>query len=204
MQLVGMNGAGVAQEPLDDMACLAALADLGVQAEPATIEPAEQDCVVEQPVRLRSVASGRHTLEFVETPILACGFATVLTRWLAEIAIPTALYHLGQPAAKVLVGPGYACRPRNQQPGAELSVHAFGIALDIRGFELADGEQVLIEPPDGADRAAPERAFLAGLRTSACGYFTTVLGPGSDPHHEDHLHVDLASHGSSDHYRICE
>ena len=204
MQLVGMNGAGVAQEPLDDMACLAALADLGVQAEPATIEPAEQDCVVEQPVRLHGVASGRHTLGFVETPILACGFATVLTRWLAEIAIPTALYHLGQPAAKVLVGPGYACRPRNQQPGAELSVHAFGIALDIRGFELADGGQVLIEPPDGADRAAPERAFLAGLRTSACGYFTTVLGPGSDPHHEDHLHVDLASHGSSDHYRICE
>jgi hypothetical protein len=83
-------------------------------------------------------------------------------------------------------------------------VHAFGIALDIRGFELADGEQVLIAPPDGADRAAPERAFLDGLRTSACGYFTTVLGPGSDPHHEDHLHVDLASHGSSAHYRICE
>ena len=68
MQLVGMNGAGVAQEPLDDMACLAALADLGVQAEPATIEPADQDCVVEQPVRLHGVASGRHTLEFAETP----------------------------------------------------------------------------------------------------------------------------------------
>jgi hypothetical protein len=204
MLLVGTSGTSPAQEPLDDMACLAALADLGVQAEPASIEPAEQDCVVEQPVRLDGVASGRHTLEFVETPILACGFATVLTRWLAEIAIPTALYQLGQPAKKILVGPGYACRPRNQQPGAELSVHAFGMALDIRGFELADGEQVLIGAPDGADRAAPERAFLDGLRTSACGYFTTVLGPGSDPHHEDHLHVDLASHGSSDHYRICE
>jgi hypothetical protein len=101
----------------------------------------------------------------------------------------------------VLVGPGYACRPRNQQPGAELSVHAFGIALDIRGFELADGQQILIGPED---RPAPERVFLDALRTSACGYFTTVLGPGSDAHHADHLHVDLASHGSSDHYRICE
>jgi hypothetical protein len=204
MQLVGSIAAPAAQEPLQDMACLAGLADLGVQAEPATVEPAEQDCVIEQPVRLHSVASGRHTLGFVETPILACGFATVLTRWLAEIAIPTALYHLGQPAAKILVGPGYACRPRNQQPGAELSVHAFGIALDIRGFELADGEQVPIKPLDQADRAAPERAFLDGLRSSACGYFTTVLGPGSDPHHEDHLHVDLASHGNSARYRICE
>jgi hypothetical protein len=204
MQMVGTTGTSPAQEQLDDMACLAALADLGVQAEPAIIEPAEQDCVVEQPVRLRSIASGRHALEFVETPILACGFATALTRWLAEIAIPTALYHLDRPAAKVLVGPGYACRPRNQQPGAELSVHAFGIALDIRGFELADGERILFGAPGRADRAASERLFLDALRTSACGYFTTVLGPGSDRHHADHLHVDLASHGSSDHYRICE
>jgi hypothetical protein len=201
MLLVGSNGAGHTQEALEDMACLAALADLGVQAEPATIEPANEDCVVEQPVRLKSVASKGHTLEFIETPVLACGFATVLTRWLAEIVIPAAAYHLGQPAAKALVGPGYACRPRNQQPGAELSVHAFGIALDIRGFELADGERLLIEPEH---RTAPERVFLDALRTSACGYFTTVLGPGSDPLHEDHLHVDLASHGSSDHYRICE
>jgi hypothetical protein len=199
--LVGTHAASFAQEALEDMACLAALADLGVQAEPATIDPAEGGCVVEQPVRLRSMASGRNMLGFAETPILACGFALVLTEWLAGIAIPAAVYHLGQPAAKVLVGPGYACRPRNQQPGAELSVHAFGIALDIRGFELADGGQILIGP---GDRGAPERMFLDALRTSACGYFTTVLGPGSDRHHEDHLHVDLASHGSSDHYRICE
>lgn len=204
VRLLGSIAAPAAQEPLDDMACLAALADLGVQAEPATIEPAEPACVVEQPVRLHGIASGRDTLGFVETPILACGFTTVLTRWLAEIAIPTAVYHFDQPAAEVLVGPGFACRPRNQQPGAELSVHAFGIALDIRGFELADGEQVLIGPPDGTARGAPARAFLDGLRTSACGYFTTVLGPGSDSFHEDHLHVDLASHDSSDHYRICE
>jgi hypothetical protein len=205
MQLIGTIAATSAQEPLDgrleDMACLAALADLGVQAEPATIDPTEEVCVVDQPVRLRRVASDRDALEFAETPTLACGFAIVLTRWLAGIAIPAASYHLGQPPAKILVGPGYACRPRNQQPEAELSVHAFGIALDIRGFELADGEQILIGP---GDRTAPERMFLDALRTSACGYFTTVLGPGSDRHHEDHLHVDLASHGSSDHYRICE
>lgn len=205
VQLFGTVAAASAQEPLDGelegMACLAALADLGVQAEPATIDPPEEDCVVEEPVRLLSLTSDRNTLEFAENPTLACEFALVLTRWLAEIAIPSAAYHLGQPAAKVLAGPGYACRPRNQQPGAELSVHAFGIALDIRGFELPDGRQILI----GAGEAgAPERIFLDALRTSACGYFTTVLGPGSDRHHEDHLHVDLAAHGSSEHYRICE
>ena len=41
-----------------------------------------------------------------------------------------------------------------------------------------------------------------GLRESACHRFTTVLGPGSDGHHEGHIHLDVAErrHG----YRICE
>jgi hypothetical protein len=205
LQLAGATIASLAQEPresrLEDMACLAALADLGVQAEPATIDPVEEDCGVEQPVRLRSLASDGAVLEFAETPTLACGFAVVLSRWLAESAIPAARSHLGQLPAKVLVGPGHACRPRNQQPGAELSVHAFGIALDIRGFELPDGEQIMIEP---GDHAAAERTFLEALRTSACDYFTTVLGPGSDRYHSDHLHVDLERHGRSDQDRICQ
>ena len=41
-----------------------------------------------------------------------------------------------------------------------------------------------------------------GLRMSACERFTTVLGPGSDGHHESHIHLDIAErrHG----YRICQ
>jgi hypothetical protein len=39
---------------------------------------------------------------------------------------------------------------------------------------------------------------------AACGWFTTILGPGSDPAHADHLHVDIQQHGSSDRYRICQ
>jgi hypothetical protein len=40
------------------------------------------------------------------------------------------------------------------------------------------------------------------MRTLACARFTTVLGPGSDGYHEEHIHLDLAerSHG----YRICQ
>jgi hypothetical protein len=45
---------------------------------------------------------------------------------------------------------------------------------------------------------------LSGLRTSACGYFTTVLGPGSNAAHKNHLHFDLGQHGKSGKYRICE
>jgi hypothetical protein len=44
--------------------------------------------------------------------------------------------------------------------------------------------------------------FREGLRKSACAQFTTVLGPGSDGSHEDHIHVDLLERRGG--YRICE
>ena len=42
------------------------------------------------------------------------------------------------------------------------------------------------------------------LRISACGYFTTVLGPGANAAHAEHYHFDLGLHGKSGNYRICE
>ena len=47
-------------------------------------------------------------------------------------------------------------------------------------------------------------AVLATLRTAACGWFTTILGPGSDAAHATHWHLDIERHGSSDRYRICQ
>ena len=38
------------------------------------------------------------------------------------------------------------------------------------------------------------RDVVDSVRTAACGWFTTVLGPGSDAAHTDHLHVDIAPH----------
>jgi hypothetical protein len=40
------------------------------------------------------------------------------------------------------------------------------------------------------------------IAESACARFSTVLGPGSDGNHEEHIHVDLAErHGG---YKMCE
>jgi hypothetical protein len=52
---------------------------------------------------------------------------------------------------------------------------------------------------------APETAearFQAAVREGACRYFTTVLGPGSDPEHATHLHLDLRDRRGG--YRICQ
>jgi len=37
---------------------------------------------------------------------------------------------------------------------------------------------------------------------SACTRFSTVLGPGSDWYHEDHIHLDLTERRGN--YRICQ
>src|SRR2546422_709012 len=55
--------------------------------------------------------------------------------------------------------------------------------------------------PDGDEHM---QATVAAIRVAACGWFTTVLGPGSDAAHADHMHVDIMQHGSSDRYRICQ
>ena len=37
---------------------------------------------------------------------------------------------------------------------------------------------------------------------SVCARFSTVLGPGSDGYHEDHIHLDLMERRNN--YRICQ
>jgi hypothetical protein len=100
----------------------------------------------------------------------------------------------------VRTGPGYECRNRNGAANGKLSAHAVGQAIDISGFELSNGKLIPVKP-DG-DEAM--RDVVDSVRTAACGWFTTVLGPGSDAAHTDHLHVDVAMHGASDRYRICQ
>jgi hypothetical protein len=67
---------------------------------------------------------------------------------------------------------------------------------------LADGKVILVQ--DAIDPNAGFYPILHGLRLSACGYFTTVLGPGANEAHKTHFHFDMGAHGSSGNYRICE
>jgi hypothetical protein len=59
---------------------------------------------------------------------------------------------------------------------------------------LADGRKVTVR--DGWHGLPAERAFLHDVQGAACELFTTVLAPGSNVFHYDHIHVDLARHAS--------
>jgi hypothetical protein len=88
----------------------------------------------------------------------------------------------------------------NGNPHAHISEHAFGNALDIAAFTLADGRRITVK--DGWRGLPAEQGFLRDVQGGACQMFNTVLAPGSNSHHSDHLHVDLMRRSSG--RVICE
>ena len=82
----------------------------------------------------------------------------------------------------------------------KISAHASGLAIDVGSFELSNGRTLTIAPK-GDEHL---RATVDAIRVASCGWFTTVLGPGSDEAHTDHMHVDILQRGSSDRFRICQ
>jgi hypothetical protein len=88
----------------------------------------------------------------------------------------------------------------NGQAGARISEHSFGNALDIAAFVLTDGHRITVK--DGWRGAPEEQGFLRDVQAAACDQFTTVLAPGSDRFHYDHIHVDLMRRDSG--RRICQ
>jgi hypothetical protein len=86
--------------------------------------------------------------------------------------------------------------------GGRLSEHGHANAIDISSFELSDGRKITVK--QGWRGEPREHAFLAEVRERACDLFTTVLGPGADPFHHDHFHLDLARHGRDGSDHICK
>jgi hypothetical protein len=179
-------------------ACRRALEAAGVVAEPAAPFNGDAQCILEDPVALEAVGAHTGNVGLPGRPTLECRFAAVFGDWLREVVNPVAASLLGSHVDAVVTGPGHQCRRR--AGGGTLSEHALGNAIDITAIRLIDGRSIRIE--DLVDAKGPEREFLRAISASACGYFTTVLGPGSDAAHADHLHVDTAERSSAE-YRIC-
>jgi hypothetical protein len=147
-------------------------------------------CQIPNPWRMTSIAG----VELSQPATINCSVAGPLSDWINNVVQPAANDAFGERVTVVGVAASYSCRPRNNQRGARMSEHGFGNAIDISSFTLESGRKVdvrgsWIKPSD-------ENRFLSGVREEACGMFKTVLGPGSDSHHKDHLHLDLATRKS--------
>jgi hypothetical protein len=173
--------------------CGAELAKLGVEAE-AIAPIREGSCGVAEPVAVAALGAG--ATDLTTKAILECDLAEKFANWLRDEVQPEARKILGGEVTGLRIAASYHCRTRNGVSGAKLSEHGRGNAIDISALRIDGRGWIEV----GGAHFGAESRFLKTIRASACGPFTTVLGPGSDAHHSDHFHLDLATrnkHGKS-------
>jgi hypothetical protein len=128
---------------------------------------------------------------------LACPIVSALDRWVSEGVQPAALRWFGAPVSEIKQISAYSCRSMVGAGTSKISEHAYGNALDIAGFILADGRKVTVK--DGWRGSPEEQGFLHDVQLAACNSFSTVLAPGYNIYHYDHIHVDLMRRSSGRH-----
>ena len=154
------------------------------------------ECGASDVVLLQAVTLADRTKVPLAPPAtLRCTMAEAIAHWVREDVAP-AVNKLGAPLRGVDNYDSYECRGRNRIRGATLSEHGRANALDVRGFRLADGRTA------GLTDVNMAKDWRDGMRAGACARFSTVLGPGSDGAHEEHIHLDLAERRNN--YKVCE
>ncbi|WP_243627714.1 extensin family protein [Rhodovulum sp. BSW8] len=150
-------------------------------------------CGVDRPVRVTAVDG----VALSQAATIDCDTARALRVWVSD-GIKPAVGRLGGGVASLKVFAHYACRPRNNQKGAKVSEHGRGHAVDIGAVTLRNGVSMTVAR--GWNDAAQGK-ILRRIHRAACGPFGTVLGPGSDGFHKDHIHVDTARYRSGSYCR---
>lgn len=154
------------------------------------IKGAQKGCGIDAPVRVTAVDGVKLSMPAT----IDCETARALRKWVTTKVQPA----FGNSKVTGLdVAAHYACRGRNNVKGAKISEHGRGKAIDIAGFKLDNGTEISVLQDYKSSRGRAIRASHKG----ACGLFGTTLGPGSDGHHEDHLHLDTAKQRSGPYCR---
>ena len=175
-----------------------ALKDLGATFEqPARIDDGN-GCGIDRPITLTRLSP---TVALEPAGTFRCETALQLARMTRDMIAPAAKLGLSDKGALKTVNQasGYICRNRNSAENGKISEHARGNAVDIAAltFERGTVPMVIAKQDDGTFAAA----FQRSLNAMACLYFTTVLSPGSDAAHQDHLHLDVIKRNSG--FRYC-
>jgi len=163
----------------------------GIEVQP--IKGRIAGCGIANPVRIREVSS----VALSQQSLMTCQTAMALKSWVDNTAKPT-LAKKGGGLAQLNVAAHYVCKTRNSRPGARLSEHAKGRAIDISGVRLRDGTVITVR---NGWNATNQRDVMRKLHRGACGPFGTVLGPASDRFHQAHFHFDIARYRSGPYCR---
>jgi hypothetical protein len=144
-------------------------------------------CKIGHPLTVSGFASGRIRLKPSAT--LNCQMTLAFARWVkGDLAPSTRLRYLSG-INTIHQASSYSCRTMSNQRGRSMSEHSKGNALDISKITLNNGKDIQVQKPGWF--SFRQRGLLNTVRSDACDYFSTVLGPGYDRFHRTHFHFDL-------------
>ena len=153
-------------------------------------------CGGEDLVRLEAVVlPDKHRVALKPAAILRCTMASAIADWIRTDMTPLAA-SLGSVISD-LDNFELVRMPRPQPRGRRPVVRARSCQRARRPRPEARRW-----PVDLAHRPQVPREIRETVLHSVCARFTTVLGPGSDGYHEDHIHLDLMERHNN--YKICQ
>lgn len=187
-----------AEDPAAFEACTKELSTLGVAFKPLPRIDDGDGCGIDRPIAVTAIS---RSVKLEPEATLRCDTALELARMTRDMLEPAARLAMPEKGRLTAVhhASAYVCRNRNGADDGKISEHARGNAIDISSLEFDKGtEPMSIAKPEDSDLPA---AFQRSLNAFACLYFRTVLSPGSDAAHQDHLHLDIIERNGD--FRYC-
>lgn len=179
--------------PAEEVECQRQLKKLGVSFEP--LAPIDDGGACQVPFPVKMSAIGRVNIKPAAT--VSCRMALGFAQWTKEELTPAARWRYFSDVHTIHQGSSYSCR--NIRGSRTASEHSKGNAMDVMRIELNSGKDIDVRKPGWF--SFREKGLLSSVREDACGYFTTVLGPGYDRDHADHFHFDIKERRNG--YRAC-
>jgi hypothetical protein len=183
--------------PPSEVACRSELRRLGVAFRDVARIADGPTCGIDYPIELSGLASGVAIRPAVK---LNCQVTLAFAKWVKFELVPSSRFRYLSGVGRITPMGGYSCRKMNSRSSNPWSEHARGNAIDIGTITLKNGNEIDVRKKNFF--AFREKALLKAVRSDSCKYFSTVLGPGSDPNHWNHFHFDLRTRKSG--YRHCD
>jgi hypothetical protein len=183
--------------PSSEVACRSELRRLGIAFRDVARIADGPTCGIDYPIELSGLASGVAIRPAVK---LNCQVTLAFAKWVKFELVPSSRFRYLSGVGRITPMGGYSCRKMNSRSSNPWSEHARGNAIDIGTITLNNGKEIDVRSKNFF--AFREKALLKAVRSDSCKYFSTVLGPGSDPNHWNHFHFDLRTRKSG--YRHCD
>lgn len=146
------------------------------------------DCPLSDVVRVRNFGPVTLSSSF----IASCPLALSSALFIQQQARPLTKTMMGSELARVEHLGSFACRNIYHRPDARRSEHATADALDISGFQLADGQKVTLLAGWRNEKTQP---WLRALLSASCDYYGNGLGPEYNAAHANHFHLGMRGFG---------